>query len=175
MSRAKRQVIGIFQFNLKIRNDIIHYIKAWRKISWQKRRETGMRTNKRQTRRKKIFQHSTRRLIEIKLILASHNHRAFLRVPHRTRRQKKYILNLRKHFLSHALRRREMNSLEVLNALHHLSVRHAGVYPADRLSRVWTRSTAIVVNTDDHNRSVAFYHRWTRNRKHISIAMDCRS
>ena len=66
-----------------------------------------------------------------------------------------------KHFLSHALWRREMNSLEVLSALHHLSVRHAEVYPADRLLRVWTRSTVIVANTDDHDRLgqhwVAFY------------------
>ena len=53
-----------------------------------------------------------------------------------------------------------MNSLEILNALHHLSVQHAEVYPADRLPRVWTRSTAIVANTDDHDRPdqhFAFY------------------
>lgn len=54
-----------------------------------------------------------------------------------------------------------MNTLEILQALHHLSVRHAGVYPADRLPRVWTRSTAIVANTDEHDRAgqhwVAFY------------------
>ena len=76
-----------------------------------------------------------------------------------THRQKRYILNLRKHFLS--LRRREMNSLEVSNVLHHLSVWHAGIYPTDRLPSVWTRSTAIVANTDDHDRPgqhwVAFY------------------
>ena len=39
------------------------------------------------------------------------------------------------------------------------SVRHTGVYPADRLP--WTRSTIIVANTDDHNRpgehGIAFY------------------
>ncbi|KAL6423085.1 hypothetical protein ACFW04_010516 [Cataglyphis niger] len=38
---------------------------------------------------------------------------------------------------------------------------HAGVYPADRVPRVWTRSTAIVANTDEHNRPgehwVAFF------------------
>lgn len=54
-----------------------------------------------------------------------------------------------------------MNSLEILQALQQLSVRYAGVYPADRLPRVWTRSTAIVANTDNHNRPgqhwVAFY------------------
>lgn len=54
-----------------------------------------------------------------------------------------------------------MNSLQILQALHHLSVRYANVYPADRLPRVWTRSTAIVANTDDHDRPgqhwVAFY------------------
>jgi len=120
-----------------------------------------MRTNKWQTRRKKIFQNSTRRLVEIKLTLASHNHQAFLRAPRRTRWQKRYILNLRKHFFSHTLRQREINSLEILNALHHLSVRYAGVYPADRLPRMWIRSTVIVVNTDDHNRLdehwIAFY------------------
>ena len=54
-----------------------------------------------------------------------------------------------------------MNSLEILQALHQLNVSYAGVYPADRLPRVWTRSTAIVANTDDHDRPgqhwVAFY------------------
>jgi len=54
-----------------------------------------------------------------------------------------------------------MNSLEILQALRHLSVRYAGVYPADRLPRVWTRSIAIIANTDDHDRPgqhwVAFY------------------
>jgi len=53
-----------------------------------------------------------------------------------------------------------MNSLEILQALRHLSVRYAGIYPADRLSRVWTRSTTIIANTD-HDRIgqhwVAFY------------------
>lgn len=54
-----------------------------------------------------------------------------------------------------------MNSLEILRALHHLNVGHAGVYPADRIPRVWTKSTAIVANTDNHDRPgqhwVAFY------------------
>ncbi|XP_011858853.1 PREDICTED: uncharacterized protein LOC105556375 [Vollenhovia emeryi] len=54
-----------------------------------------------------------------------------------------------------------MNSLEILQALGHLRVRYAGVYPADRLPRVWTRSTAIVANTDNHDQPgrhwVAFY------------------
>lgn len=45
-----------------------------------------------------------------------------------------------------------MNSVEILQALRHLNVRYAGVYPADRLPRLWTRSTAIVANTDNHDR-----------------------
>ncbi|KAL6417353.1 hypothetical protein ACFW04_012811 [Cataglyphis niger] len=45
-----------------------------------------------------------------------------------------------------------MNSREILQALRHINVRHAGVYPADRVPWVWTRSTAIVANTDEHNR-----------------------
>ena len=90
--------------------------------------------------------------------LASHKCLAFLGAPHRTCRQKRYILNLRKHFLSYALRRREMNSLEVLNALHHLSVRYARIYPANQLPRVWTRSTAIVANHDQPGQHwIAFY------------------
>jgi len=55
----------------------------------------------------------------------------------------------------------QMNSLEILQALRHLSVRYANVYPADRLPRVWTRSIAIIANTYDHDRPsqhwVAFY------------------
>jgi len=54
-----------------------------------------------------------------------------------------------------------MNSLEVLNTSHRLSVQYVGVYLADRLPRMWTRSAAIVANTDDHNQHdqhwVAFY------------------
>lgn len=54
-----------------------------------------------------------------------------------------------------------MNSCEILQALRHLDARHVGVYPADRVPRVWTRSTAIVANTDEHNRPgehwVAFF------------------
>ena len=54
-----------------------------------------------------------------------------------------------------------MNSAEILQALHRLNVRYTGVYSADRLPRVWTRSTAIVANTDDHDRPgthwIAFY------------------
>lgn len=54
-----------------------------------------------------------------------------------------------------------MNSIEILQALHHLSARYAGVFPADRLPRVWTRSTALIANTDEHDRPgqhwVAFY------------------
>lgn len=54
-----------------------------------------------------------------------------------------------------------MNSLEILQALHHLSVKYVGVYPADRLPRMWTRPTAIIANTDNHDRAgqhwIAFY------------------
>ncbi|XP_036150790.1 uncharacterized protein LOC118648558, partial [Monomorium pharaonis] len=54
-----------------------------------------------------------------------------------------------------------MNSLEILRALRQLNAKYVGVYPADRLPRVWTRSTAIVANTDNHNQPgehwVAFY------------------
>ncbi|KAL6423076.1 hypothetical protein ACFW04_010510 [Cataglyphis niger] len=45
-----------------------------------------------------------------------------------------------------------MNSREILQALRHINVKHAGVYPADRVPWVWTRSTAIVANIDEHNR-----------------------
>ncbi|XP_018347280.1 PREDICTED: proline-rich protein 36-like [Trachymyrmex septentrionalis] len=51
-----------------------------------------------------------------------------------------------------------------------------GDYPADRLPRVWTRSTAIVANTNDHDRSgqhwVAFY--IDEGQERILIAMACR-
>lgn len=54
-----------------------------------------------------------------------------------------------------------MNTLDIQRALQQLDVRYAGVYPADRLPKVWTRSTAIVANTDNHDRPgqhwVAFY------------------
>ena len=49
----------------------------------------NQKTNKRQTKRKKIFQNSIHRLV--KLTLAAHKDRAFLRAPHRTRQQKRYI------------------------------------------------------------------------------------
>ena len=84
--------------------------------------------------------------------------------PHRTRRQKRYILNLRKHFLSHAFRGREMNSLEILNTLHYLSVRHAGVYPADRLPLSLTQ-------TDDHDSPSTSMN---TEQGRISIATACR-
>lgn len=45
-----------------------------------------------------------------------------------------------------------MDSREILQALRQLDAKHVGVYPADRLPMVWTRSTAIVANTDNHNR-----------------------
>ena len=64
-----------------------------------------------------------------------------------------------------------MNSLEVLNALHHLSVRHAGVYFADRLPRVWMRSTAIIARMNMIDLvNTGFLHR----QEHILIAA-CRS
>ena len=54
-----------------------------------------------------------------------------------------------------------MNSLEILQALKRLCCNHVGVYAADRLPRAWTRSTAIVANTDEHDKPgthwVAFY------------------
>jgi len=71
-----------------------------------------------------------------------------------------------------------MNSLEILQALRHLSVKYTGVYPADRLPKVWTWSIVIIANTDDYNRPdqhwVAFLHQRTWNRKRISIATDYR-
>lgn len=54
-----------------------------------------------------------------------------------------------------------MNTLEIQQALRQLNVKHTGVYPADRVPKVWTRSSAIVANTDDHKRPgehwVAFF------------------
>ncbi|RLU20353.1 hypothetical protein DMN91_006961 [Ooceraea biroi] len=52
-----------------------------------------------------------------------------------------------------ATSRLRINSLKILQALQHLRVGHAEVYPADRLPRVWTRSTVIVANTDNHDRA----------------------
>ncbi|XP_036138903.1 uncharacterized protein LOC118644434 [Monomorium pharaonis] len=70
------------------------------------------------------------------------------------------MLKLHKRFLSSAQLHR-MNSLEIVRALHQINAKYAGVYPADRLSRMWTRLTAIVANTDAHDRPgehwVAFY------------------
>lgn len=43
-----------------------------------------------------------------------------------------------------------MNSLEVLEALQHVSAQTRGVFPADRIPSRWSRPTAIVANTDDH-------------------------
>jgi len=130
-------------------------LKRGEKIYRQKKR-IRMRTNKRQTRRNKIFQNSTRRLVEIKLTLVSHNHRAFLRAP--AGKRDTFWIYAILNFLSHTLRWREMNSLEVLNASSQCPT--CGAYPVDRLPRVWTRSTAIA-NTDDHNRPgehwIAFY------------------
>ena len=54
-----------------------------------------------------------------------------------------------------------MNTFEILQTLCHLNARHVGVYAVDRLPMVWTRSTAIIANTDEHDRPgrhwVAFY------------------
>jgi len=47
---------------------------------------------------------------------------------------------------------KQINCREILQPLRQLDVKHVGIYPADRLPMVWTRSTAIVANTDDHNR-----------------------
>nr|XP_012234630.1 PREDICTED: uncharacterized protein LOC105679277 [Linepithema humile] len=70
-----------------------------------------------------------------------------------------------------------MNSLEILHALHRLNVRYAAVYPADRLPRVWTRSTAIVANTDEHNRPERHWVPFTSTSMvpaHISIVTESR-
>lgn len=45
-----------------------------------------------------------------------------------------------------------MNSLEVLEALRHVSAQTKGVFPADRIPSRWSRPTAIVANTDDHTK-----------------------
>ena len=70
---------------------------------------------------KKILQNSTRRLIEIKLTLASHKRRAFLRIPYRIRKKTFFL-----HFeftQTFPLSRSSMtrNKFEIFNALHHLS------------------------------------------------------
>jgi len=68
-----------------------------------------------------------------------------------------------------------MNSLEILQALCHLSVRYAGVYPTDRLPRVWTRSTAIITaRTITINlANIAFYID-EQEQERVSIATDYR-
>ncbi|XP_020298895.1 fatty acid synthase-like, partial [Pseudomyrmex gracilis] len=55
-----------------------------------------------------------------------------------------------------------MNTKEILQALRQLQISgHTGVYLADKLPRVWTKWTAIVANTDNHNQPgthwVAFF------------------
>lgn len=43
-----------------------------------------------------------------------------------------------------------MNSLQILQSLRSIKDHTVGVYPADRIPRVWTYPTAFVVNTDGH-------------------------
>lgn len=46
-----------------------------------------------------------------------------------------------------------MDSLQVLNALHHLSgAVTTGVVPADMVPKAWTKPMALVINLDDHTR-----------------------
>ena len=68
------------------------------------------------------------------------------------------------------------NLLELLNALHHLSARHAEVYPFDQLSRVWTRSTVIVANMDYYDQLSQHWSPFTSmntEQERISIDMTC--
>lgn len=43
-----------------------------------------------------------------------------------------------------------MNSLQILHALRDIKNHTVGVYPADRIPKVWAKPTAFVVNTDGH-------------------------
>lgn len=43
-----------------------------------------------------------------------------------------------------------MNSLQILQSLQNIKNHTVGVYPADRIPKVWTRPTAFVINTDGY-------------------------
>ncbi|KAL7306142.1 hypothetical protein TKK_0001588 [Trichogramma kaykai] len=45
-----------------------------------------------------------------------------------------------------------MNSLELLKKLSLISDHTIGVFPADRIPKVWTRPAAFILNTDDHTK-----------------------
>lgn len=50
-----------------------------------------------------------------------------------------------------------MNTIEVLEGLRTVTAQTKGVYPADRIPKVWCKPTAIVVNTDIHTRPGAHW------------------
>ena len=45
-----------------------------------------------------------------------------------------------------------MNSLEILKKLVTIRDHKEGVFPAGQIPRVWTKSTAFVINTNDHTK-----------------------
>ena len=54
-----------------------------------------------------------------------------------------------------------MDSLQILKILSSIQAHTVGIFPADQIPRMWTKPTAIIVNTDDHTKPgmhwVAFY------------------
>lgn len=45
-----------------------------------------------------------------------------------------------------------MNTLQILGALKNIPVESKGVYPSDRIPRLWSRPAGLVFNTDDHTK-----------------------
>ena len=82
--KVKKQIAEVSQFNLKIKNVVSSATLKRKKNIVAGEPEWGRTAIDEE---KKIFQNSTHRLIEIKLTLASHKRRAFLRIPYRTRKK----------------------------------------------------------------------------------------
>ncbi|CAB0044380.1 unnamed protein product [Trichogramma brassicae] len=85
----------------------------------------------------------------------------------KTPKKKKKICSTKK--TTHALTR--MNSLEISRMLSRISDHTVGVFPADRIPKVWTKPTAFILNTDDHTKPGMhwrfYYHHTTRRRTAI--------
>ena len=45
-----------------------------------------------------------------------------------------------------------MNTLQIKNALNSISNLNTGVFPADKIPKIWTKPTGYVINTDNHDK-----------------------
>ena len=138
--------IGKFRFHIYILGIYFATSKRGGKISWQ--------ISQTKAKKKKFFQNSSRRWVKIKCFAhVSNFENSITNVPAKeVNSEFAQTFPLSFSFLTPTMRNEFTGSFKCITSTH---VWHAGIYLVDRLPR--TRSTAIVANTDDHDRSGQFW------------------